>query len=144
LSCSIAPVVTPAPTCSFSTNPVTVSSSGATATLTFATVGPTSALVNWRGYYAALLPIPALVFLGAGLGLRKRTRNRLAGWLILGIVLAGTVLMPACGGGSTRNTGGGGGNSGTPAGTYTVTITGTDSNGVTQTGSAATVSVTVN
>jgi chitodextrinase len=33
---------------------------------------------------------------------------------------------------------------GTPAGTYTITITGKDANGVTQTGNAATVSVTVN
>jgi len=36
------------------------------------------------------------------------------------------------------------GAAGTPAGTYTISITGKDANGVTQTGAAATVTVTVN
>jgi chitodextrinase len=36
------------------------------------------------------------------------------------------------------------GSTGTPAGSYTISITGKDANGVTQSGSAATVAVTVN
>jgi hypothetical protein len=143
LSCSIAPAVTPAPSCSFgSTSPVTVSSSSGSGTLTFTTVGPTSALMKWTGYYALLLPLPALALIGAGFGSRNSRRKQLLGLLLLSIALAGFIVMPACG--SNSHNSGGGGNGGTPAGTYTITITGSDSNGVTQTGSPATVAVTVN
>jgi hypothetical protein len=43
-----------------------------------------------------------------------------------------------------RRSNGDGGNPGTPAGTYTLTITGKDANGLTQSNTAPTVSVTVN
>jgi ABC-type transporter Mla subunit MlaD len=82
-----------------------------------------------------------LALIGAGFGSRKSRKNRLVGFLLLGVVLIGLVAMPACGSNSHN---GGGGNGGTPAGAYTITITGSDSNGVTQTGSPATVAVTVN
>lgn len=88
-----------------------------------------------------LLPLPGLALIGAGFGSRKFRRNRLVGFLLLWIVLAGLVVMPAC---ATSSHNGGGGNGGTPAGTYTIMIMGSDSNGVTQTGNPATVAVTVN
>ena len=143
LACSIAPVVTPAPTCSFgTTSPVTVTASGGTATLTFTTVGSSSALLKSAGtFYAVWLPIPGLMLIGVGFG--SRGRKKLLGLLLLWVVLTGLLILPACGGGSSSG-GGGGGSSGTPAGTYTITITGKDANGVTQTNTAPTVTVTVN
>jgi hypothetical protein len=58
-------------------------------------------------------------------------------------VLVGLIILPACGSGG-GNGGGGGGSSGTPAGNYTITITGKDANGLIQSNTAPTVSVTVN
>jgi subtilase family serine protease len=143
LACSIAPVVTPAPTCSFgTTSPVTVTASGGTATLTFTAVGSSSALLKPAGtFYAVWLQIPGLMLIGVGFG--SRGRKKLLGLLLLWVVLTGLLILPACGGGSSSG-GGGGGSSGTPAGTYTITITGKDANGVTQTNTAPTVTVTVN
>jgi len=60
------------------------------------------------------------------------------------MVLAGLLILPACGGGSSGSGGGGGSGGGPPAGTYTITITGKDANNVTQTGNSPTVTVTVN
>jgi hypothetical protein len=144
LSCSIAPVVTPAPTCSFgSTSPVTVTSTGGSATLTFTTIGPSAAMIRRSGIlYALWLPVPGLALIGLGFGSRSSRRKNLMGLLLLWTVLASLIVLPACG---SSSGGGGGGNSGTPAGTYTVTISGADANGVTQSNTApTTVSVAVN
>ena len=65
------------------------------------------------------LPIGGLALLGTGLTSRRR---KLLGWVLLGLMLTGLIFMAACGGTSS---GGGGGHPGTPAGTYTVTVTGT-------------------
>jgi len=145
LICSIAPVVSPAPTCTFgSTNPVTVTSAGGSATLTFNTIGPSGAMIRHSGiFYALLLPVPALALIGLGCGSRSSRSKNLLGLLLLWIMLTCLIILPACGGGGSSSSGGGG-NSGTPAGSYTITVTGKDANGVTQTGNAATVSVTVN
>jgi hypothetical protein len=146
LSCTVAPVVSPAPTCSFgSTSPVSVTSSGGSATLTFNTVGPSAAATHPRMLYALLLPISGLALIGIRFGSGARRKNRLPSWLLLCFVLAVFITIPACGGG---------GpppppppppppNSGTPAGTYTVTITGKDASGATQTNAAPTVTITV-
>ena len=64
--------------------------------------------------------------------------------MLLWIMLAALLILPACGGSGNGGGGGGGGGGGTPAGTYTITITGKDANSAVQTGSPATVSVTVN
>jgi hypothetical protein len=144
LSCSIAPVVSPAPTCSFgNTSPVTVTSASASATLTFTATGPSGAMVrHFSTFYALLLPMPGLALIGLSFGSR---RKKLSGFLLL-TMLACLIILPACGGGgsSSASGGGGGGNSGTPAGNYTVTITGTDANGAPQSNAAPTVTVTVN
>jgi len=57
------------------------------------------------------------------------------------LVLGGLLLMPACGGGSTKTTGGG--SAGTPANTYTITVSGT-ATGATQTGTAPALTLIVN
>jgi hypothetical protein len=116
--------------------------------MVFATVGPSADLAGRSGFYALLLPMPGLVLVGLGFGSynsrgKNSRRKKLLGLLVLWIILTGLIILPACGS-SSGNGGGGGGNSGTPAGTYTITVTGKDANGVTQTGNAATVSVTVN
>lgn len=143
LSCSISPSVTPAPTCSFgNSSPVTVTASGGTATLSFNTVGPSAATHRLGLIYAALLPLPALALIGIGVGASGSRRKRLMGLLVLAVALAGLMILPACGSGSKG--GGGGGSSGTPAGSYSITITGKDATGVTQSNTAPAVTITVN
>lgn len=145
LSCSIAPAVTPAPSCSFgSTSPVTVSGSGGKATLTFATVGPSAAAIRSNALLSLLLPIPALALVGVGLIPRSSRKRKLLGLLALWSILTALLIVPACGGGGSNGNGGSGGNSGTPAGTYTITVTGLDANGVAQANTAPSISVTVN
>jgi hypothetical protein len=94
-------------------------------------------------FYALWLPVPGLALIGFGFGSRGSRRKKLLGFLLLWIVLASLIILPACGS-SGSGGGGGGGGSGTPAGTYTITITGKDANGLTQSNTAPTVSVTVN
>jgi uncharacterized membrane protein len=149
LSCAVTSTVTFTPaqaSCAFgNTSPVSVSSSGGTATVTFSTVASTRALlVRSSGFYAALISIPGLGLIILGIGSDGKRRSRLLGIMLLSIMLAPLLILPACGGGSNNGGGGGGGGGGTPAGTYTITITGKDANGVIQTGNAATVTVTVN
>ena len=67
-----------------------------------------------------LLPIGGLALIGAGFGSRKK---KLWGFLLGCTLFSGVMFMAACGGGSSS--GGGGGHPGTPAGTYSVTVTGT-------------------
>jgi hypothetical protein len=66
------------------------------------------------------LPVGGLALLGAGF-----TRKRKLSSLLLGCLLvSGLIFLAACGGSSSSG-GGGGGHPGTPAGTYTITVTGT-------------------
>ena len=85
------------------------------------TTAPTTASLapGTSSFYAMWLPIGGLALLGTGLTSRRR---KLLGWVLLGLMLTGLIFMAACGGTSS---GGGGGHPGTPAGTYTVTVTGT-------------------
>jgi len=166
LSCTISPVVSgaTAPSCGFgNTSPVTVTAAGGSATMTFTTVGPSAALfqrplseikgsmaiarLNPRArssgtklqFYALWLPIPGLALIGLGLGSRGSRRKKLLGLLLLGMILASLLILPACGSSSGTS-----GSSGTLAGAYTITITGKDANGVVQIGAAPTAVVTVN
>jgi predicted alpha-1,2-mannosidase len=131
LSCSISPVVagTNAPTCSFgSTSPVSVTNGTATATLTFTTVGPSAAMFGpSRISYAMFLPISGLALLGLCVGSGRSRGKMLVSFLALSVLLASVLVICSCGGGQ-----GSSGNSGTPAGNYTITITGTDASGKTQ------------
>jgi hypothetical protein len=125
LSCpSITGGGTPAPTCSFS--PVTNGSS----TLTVSTTG-TSAANSPRStglFYALLLPIGGMTLLGAGFSSR---RKKLLGILLIGLLIAGFIFMTACGGSSSSTTTPPAG--GTPAGTYTITVSGAATGATTQT-----------
>ena len=109
--------------CNFSST--TVNAGGPAAKLTISTTPRTVAQAapirhgNRAPLYALWMPLPAIVL--AGLGARRRARKHtvLAMLLLLGVM----VLLVSCGGGSmgspppVQN--------GTPAGNYTVTVTGT-------------------
>jgi hypothetical protein len=150
LACSVAPVVSEGPTCSFS-NPgssVTPPANGTvTATLNVATMAASAMLERPSDrrssgvFYAVALPFVGIALLGTGMGSAGSRRRKLFGFLMLGMLLTGLLVMPACGG-SSNNGGGGGGNAGTPAGAYTITVTGTGG-GITATGSPA-ITLTVN
>jgi hypothetical protein len=148
LACSVAPVVPKAPTCSF-TNPgnsVTPPANGSvTATLNLATTASSARLerpLKRRSsglVYAMLLPIGGMMLLGAGLGSARSRRRKWFGFLMLGMLLSGLLLMPAC---SSSSSGGGGGNdTGTPTGTYTITVTGTSGSNI---ANGSPISLTVN
>jgi uncharacterized repeat protein (TIGR03803 family) len=124
LSCSVQPAPALAPTCSISPSSTTP---GTAATLTVGTTGPTAA--GWSSrtgselFYVVWLPLIGLVATRVGLGRGQKKEKILAA--TLGCTLfAGVVFQVACGGNSS-----GGGSRGTPAGTYTITVSGVDSTG---------------
>ena len=145
LTCSVAPVVTKGPTCSLNPNSVTPPANGTiTSALSVGTV-TAAAMIDQPSnrhsspmLYALLLPV-GITLLGAGMGSAGSRRRKLLGFLMLGIVLTGLLVMPACGGGNSNT---GGGNTGTPAGTYTITVSGS-ANGAVVTGAPA-LTLTVN
>ena len=107
------------PACNF--NPVSVSNASGTSTLTISTTGSNALLpsdfTGSRGlFYAMLLPIVGLAIVGRGFnsGREKLCEALLASGMILGLVL-----LSACGGGNAT-----GGTGATPAGTYTISISG--------------------
>jgi uncharacterized repeat protein (TIGR03803 family) len=125
LTCSVAPSPALAPTCSISP---TSTAPGTPATLSVNTTGPTAAVAPTNTgvglWYALSLPLIGLVATRVGLGSdQKRKNGKLAGLALACMLLAGMVFQVACG------SSGGGGNRGTPAGTYTITVTGTYSSG---------------
>jgi hypothetical protein len=139
LTCSVAPAATRGPTCGF--NPASVAGGSGTSTLMVSTTAATTASLAPHAtglFYAMLLPIGGLAILGTGITSR---RKKLWGFLLGCLLFSSLIILPACGGGSSSGGGGngGGGHPGTPAGTYTVTVTGT-SGSLTHT---ATASVTV-
>jgi hypothetical protein len=83
-----------------------------------------------RGYHRLLHPITELLALSILIGLLslRRGRPRLAYGLVLLVFLSVAVMMSACGGGGS----GVGGNHGTPAGTYSVVVSGTFTSGSTK------------
>jgi uncharacterized repeat protein (TIGR01451 family) len=121
LSCS-AGVPTGA-ACTFSTNPVTLTStSPISSTLTLTTTArpvTTGRLQQFRNWYAAMLPIGGLTFLGFGIGTTRRRRWLIAIFAVLVLGMAGFQLACSSGSGATTPP------PGTPAGTYPITLTGT-------------------
>ncbi|HUA14680.1 MAG TPA: SBBP repeat-containing protein [Verrucomicrobiae bacterium] len=105
----------------FTTNPVTLQgSSPGTSTLSITTQTrpiTTSMSRFTRQFYALWLPIPGLMVLGFVVSDRRR-RHRLAGCLMLYLLFALLVLQPACSGTSTQPPA-----TGTPAGSFTLTLT---------------------
>jgi hypothetical protein len=127
LSCSVQPAVSLAPTCLLNPTSVTPSVNGtATSNLTISTTGPTASLASPsdRGLFSALwLPVPGLVVLGIWAVSEGSRKRGLIGLLLVTPLLATLMLQNACSGGgssspTTRS-------SGTPRGTYTITVTAT-------------------
>jgi len=144
LACSVSGGGSPAPTCSassFSTNPQTPTGPGATSILTVTTTGKTAALYGApKIFYALWLPIVGLSLVGMRFSTDGSRRSKLLGFLLLGVVMSLLSFLPACS--SSSGGGGGGGCTGcTPAGGYTVTITGTDANNLSH---STQVTLTVN
>jgi hypothetical protein len=122
LTCSIAPVVTRPATCSFS--PASVAGGSGTSTLTVSTTAATTASLAPRSkgvFFALWLPIGGLALVGTGLASRKK---KLWSLLFGCLIFSGLIFLGACGGGSSSG-GGTTGHPGTPAGSYTITVTGT-------------------
>jgi IPT/TIG domain len=141
LTCTVAPAATRGPTCAF--GPASVPGGTGTSTLTVSTTAATTASLEPRSrgliYAMLLFPIGGLALLGTGITSRKK--KKIWGFLLGCILFSTLIILPACGGGnSSGGGGGGGGHPGTPAGLYTVTVTGT-AGSLTHT---ATASVTVN
>ncbi|HEY1271042.1 MAG TPA: SBBP repeat-containing protein [Terriglobales bacterium] len=109
---------------SFSSASVSIpGTSAVTSNLTITTTArpvTTSSRFGTGLWFALFLPLAGIALLAVDSGSKLPRRRKVLGCL-LGVVLAGTLVQAACGGGSgaTPPT-----NPGTPAGTYTVTIRG--------------------
>ena len=136
LTCSVQPSPALAPICSIS--PASYTFSGTPSTLTVSTFGPSGRLLSHPGsgvLYALWLPLFGLVGTGVGLGSNPKGQKRKLKAVALACALfAGSTFQLACGGGSS-------GSSGTPAGTYSVTVTATGFIPVASTSSVTTLTV---
>jgi hypothetical protein len=128
LSCSISPVVAgvDAPTCSLSPNPMTVTSSGGSSTLTFATVaassdlqramsGTTDRVVSAKSnpnptakpsrmklqFFALWLPISGLTLVGFVFGFSATQRKKTRLLCLICLLSTALILLPSCGGGGS-------------------------------------------
>jgi hypothetical protein len=140
LGCTVKQVVPDVPTCTGTSVNIT-STAPATGTLTVNTTAASALLERPSSgiFYAMLMPVGGMALLGAGIGSAGSRRRTWFGFLLLGLLLSGLFLMPACGGsgGGTKT-----GNGGTPTGPYAITVTGTS--GSTVVGGTPTLTLTVN
>ena len=141
LTCAVTPAANPAASCSLGA--VSVTGTNGTAVLTVSTAGPQAALGTPAGQrgsgalFAFGMIVPAMLLGGAGIS--KPNRRKLLGFCLIFLVLGGCMLQSACGSsGSSSHTSTG--NSGTPAGSYSVVVTGT-ANGAQQSTSPVTLTV---
>jgi hypothetical protein len=149
LACSsITPLVTIPPVCSFNPSTVAVNRTTATSTLMISTQGlavPRGAVAHANPFYAFCLSLPMLAVMGLGAASSKRGSRKAWGLLALFVVSGALLLMPACGNSSSTTTNP---NGVTPNNTYTFTLLGVDTNGVTSSNTGTgttnpTVSLTV-
>ncbi len=111
-----------ASTPTFTPTPVTPGNSCATTTLRIPTVArpvTTSSVFRRGSFYAAWLPIAGLSLVSLGIGAGRKRRRWLAA-VVLGLIAGAILMQSACGSSGTSVTTG----SGTQAGTYIITITG--------------------
>jgi hypothetical protein len=141
LTCTVTPAANPAATCSVGATSIT--GTNGTAVLTVSTSGPQAALGTPAGQrgsgalFAFGLVVPAMLLGGAGIS--KPNRRKLLGFCLIFLVLGGCMLQSACGSSSSSNHTSTG-NSGTPANTYSVVVTGM-ANGVQQSTPSMTLTV---
>jgi len=99
-------------------------SPGSNAILTVTTTGLSAMLgLTYPGQlalYVSFLPFAGLAVFGIGLGAQRETKRKLLVLLLCCLLLAAIFILASCGGGSNSSGGGG-----TPAGNYTITVTGT-------------------
>ena len=119
LTCSVSPRVSEPVTCSVGA--VVVAGGTGSSTLTVSTTGPVVALRKDGGFTKLVfaLLMPGLFVCGAGIGKSNRRKLLTAGLTFL--VLTGCMMQTACVGTSSS---GNGTTPGTPAGAYTITVTG--------------------
>ncbi len=119
LSCSGLPT---GAACNFSTQSVTLLGPGSSAlgitTTARPVVTPAASLLT-RHFYAIWLALPGLTLLGVGVG-GDRRRRRMVGILLFCALFGLLLLQPACSKSSSQTP-----VSGTPSGTYTITVTAT-------------------
>jgi uncharacterized repeat protein (TIGR03803 family) len=140
LSCSVKPSSALSPKCSITPNSVMP---GNAATLTLTTTGPSGTLRSKFGsglFYALWLPLMGLVVRTRPFGTKEKTRRNgvAAGMLLGGILAISLVPQIACGGGASSTSRL---SNGTPTGSYTITVTGADSSGSLQHSATTTVTV---
>jgi hypothetical protein len=116
----------PLSTCTLSASQVSKGSGDTHLTFTITTTAPVIAVAHPRGalrplIYALCLSLPGLIIVG-GTG---RRRKRFVFFLLLTLIVPVLSLEIACSSGLQGNGTGGNGQSGTPSGTYTVTVSGT-------------------
>jgi len=124
LSCSALPT---GANCAFTSNTVTFSGGTSPASIGLnltTTAQPVTTITStgWRRpLYALWLLVPGMALLGVGSGRgRRKKTSRLMGLLGLSLLFALILLQPSCSGGTTLPT-----VSGTPSGTYSLTVTAT-------------------
>ena len=81
---------------------------------------PASLFPAGRPFYAAFFPVSGLALLGVGIGGRQSRRRRVLMAAVLGCFFALVLFQASCSSSSTTST-----TSGTPAGTYNLTVTAT-------------------
>ncbi len=133
LTCAVTGGGSPAPTCSL--NPTSGNSSSLTVTAVKGAVAQLDRPSNML--YAMWLPVVGLSLIGMRFSTADSRRRKLLGFLLLGLVMGMLFFLPACGGGGNSGGGGGSCTGCTPSGSYTVTVTGTDSVTTSLTHSAA-------
>ncbi len=124
LSCSSG--LPAAATCQFTTNPVTIpNTSAVSSTLVINTTARPVTTAQQppftRPLFATWLTVSGLALLGLGIGGGASRKRRMLRRMLFGGLLALTLLLPACGSRSKAAPT----TAGTPAGTYTVTVSGT-------------------
>jgi len=81
---------------------------------------PASIFPTGRPFYAALFPVSGLALLGVGIGGKKSLRRRLLLTILLGGFFSLVLFQASCGSSKSTST-----TTGTPAGTYNLTVTAT-------------------
>ena len=116
----------PLPTCSI---PTAVTGGAGTSTLSVTTTGTAGAMNRGASglVYAMCLPVVGLSLVGMRFSTAGSRRKNLLGFLLLGLIMAALFFLPACSSSSSPSGGGGNCPGCTPQGSYTVTVTGTDS-----------------